>query len=351
VEQNERKGTTTPSTIRIKLKGDGTQIGRGLNVVNIAFTIIDEGEKAFSVQGNYSIAIMKIGEKYEELAAGLEDIITEAKTCEVISIGDKVFNIEFYLGGDLKFLAIVCGIDAANADHACIWCKCPKDKRDDMTMEWSLTDITKSARTIDEILAKCTLGKRNKNRYNCSHAPLFPFIPIRQVVIDTLHLFLRISDNLTDLLIRDLRMQDTQTKQEKSKTNLAVYEKHLNETCKIRFKWNTEHDTKELKYRDLTGPEKLRLFKNTDLSTLFPLLPRISNLQKLWSEFFAIINQINKDGSNAMDINTMTKAWVADFAEFYQAKDITPYMHAFSMHVGEFIQLYGRIAARIGEAQ
>jgi len=78
---------------------------------------------------------------------------------------------------------------------------------------------------------------------------------------------------------------------------------------------------------------------------LFRLLPRVSNLQKLWSDFFAIINQINKDGSNAMDINTMTKAWVADFAAFYQAKYIIPYMHAFSMHVGEFNQLYGNIAA------
>ena len=31
--------------------------------------------------------------------------------------------------------------------------------------------------------------------------------------------------------------------------------------------------------------------------------------------------------------------------QIHQAKDVTPYIHAFSMHVGEFIQLYGNIAA------
>ena len=37
-------------------------------------------------------------------------------------------------------------------------------------------------------------------------------------------------------------------------TNLEMYETHLNEKCKIHFKWF--EDTKELKYRDLTDPEK-----------------------------------------------------------------------------------------------
>ena len=38
-----------PNTIRIKLTGDGTLIARGLNVVNIAFTVLEDGQKASSV--------------------------------------------------------------------------------------------------------------------------------------------------------------------------------------------------------------------------------------------------------------------------------------------------------------
>ena len=90
-----------------------------------------------------------------------------------------------------------------------------------MKIEWSLTDQSKGAWTIEEIKEKSKLGKRNKSRFNCCQAPLFPFIPIDHVVIDTLHLFLRISDNLIDLLICDLRIQDSM-KKNADKTNLQV---------------------------------------------------------------------------------------------------------------------------------
>ena len=75
----------------------------------------------------------------------------------------------------------------------------------------------------------------------------------------------------------------TLTRKEKNKDK--IYEKHLNDTCKIHFKWG--EDKKEITYRDLTGPEKLRLFKNTDISQLFPLLPNNDKIQKLWSDFKA----------------------------------------------------------------
>ena len=40
---------------------------------------------------------------------------------------------------------------------------------------------------------------------------------------------------------------------------------------------NSFEDTEELKYRDLTDPEKIRLFKNTDLRQQFP---RLSTMTK-----------------------------------------------------------------------
>lgn len=35
-------------------------------------------------------------------------------------MGGKHYNIEYFLSGDWKFLACVCGLGAANQDHACI---------------------------------------------------------------------------------------------------------------------------------------------------------------------------------------------------------------------------------------
>ena len=83
----------------------------------------------------------------------------------------------------------------------CLVVQMPQGKCADMQIQWSITDLIRAARTVKEIVEKCKFGKRNKNRYNCKNPPLFPFIPIKRVIIDTLHLFLRISDKLTDLLI------------------------------------------------------------------------------------------------------------------------------------------------------
>ena len=75
-----------------------------------------------------------------------------------------------------------------------------------MQNQWSLSDTTKGARTINEI--ETLLKKPPKQRYGCVRAPLFPLIPIDHVIIDTLHLFLRIADILINLLILDIRRQD-----------------------------------------------------------------------------------------------------------------------------------------------
>ena len=37
------------------------------------------------------------------------------------------------------------------------------------------------------------------------------------------------------------------------------------------------------------------------------------------------------------------KTWVNEFCAMYQTKHATPYVHAFSMHVSQFIQLHGNI--------
>lgn len=173
----------------MKLTGDGTQIARGLTVVNIAFTILEEGSKAHSASGNHSLAILKTSESYDDLALAIEDICAEARDLEVLTVGGKTYHIQYFLGGDWKFLAIVCGIESANSEHACIWCKCPKGKRSDMSLSWSVTDVSAGARTVAEITEKSKLAKTHKYRYNCSKKPIFSFIPLCRVIIDTLHLF------------------------------------------------------------------------------------------------------------------------------------------------------------------
>ncbi len=245
-------------------------------------------------------------------------------------------------GGDWKFLAIICGLNAANAEYSCIWCKCPSGDRWNTKKEWSISDTTKGARTISEIQSLSKEPARKK--FGCLKMPIFSSIPIDHIIIDTLHLFLRIGDLLINLLIMELRRQDGIDKQRTlrlDQTHLASYETFLNEECKISFQWYA--DEQKLKYRDLTGPEKHRLFHKINISTLFPSIPKASDIQELWSSFYILMQMLSND-CVADVFDRKAKTWVNDFCAIYQTKHVTPYAHALSMHVSQLIQLHGNIS-------
>ena len=158
---NNKQGKNVPSCFRVKLTGDGTQIGRGFTVVNVAFTILEEGEKAHSAAGNHCIGIFKVCESdYNALYEALQDIIIEASDLKYITINGNKHDIKYFLGGDMKFLALVCGIQSATSTHSCIWCKIPKDERHKMELKWSISDTQYGARTIEEISSMSQLSKK-----------------------------------------------------------------------------------------------------------------------------------------------------------------------------------------------
>ena len=77
-------------------------------------------------------------------------------------------------------------------------------------------DSSLGARTIEENIELCGLSRHSKSKkYNVSHLPLFPTIPLKNFVIDNLHLFLRVADVLIDQLILELRRQDLINKTKK----------------------------------------------------------------------------------------------------------------------------------------
>lgn len=253
----QRKGDLEEDVIRVKISGDGTCFGKRLKLVNITFTILNEKEAAMSEKDNYVLAILKTTESYDNLKESLSDLTAEMTKLSKVKVGGKHYNIEYFLGGDWKFLACVCGLGAANQDHACICCKCPPNQRRDIQRAWSLSNSAQGARSLEEI---ANFAKSKK--LNCKATPLFSFTPLDHVIIDTLHLFLRISDNLTELSIRELRRKDACEKatfpngfSQKKFKHMAGYEAFLKNLC-ISFEWRINKDTKKLDYRDLTGPAK-----------------------------------------------------------------------------------------------
>ena len=340
------------SIIRVKLTGDGTYIGPRQHIVTFGFTVLDEGSAAKSFAGNHTVCIIRGPENYDSLSTSLKDVIEEITEIHEsgLEIDTTTYAIHFYLGADWKFLAMACGIDAANSTHACVWCTCSKDDRHKLSKEWSICDQSKGARTVQSITDALKLPARSKQKFNCSKVPLFPMVPMERVVIDNLHLFLRVADNLINLLILDLCRIDgiekcTQLDRDKA-TNIREYESFLSATCKIPFHFYVCKDSKSLKWRDLTGPEKYKLFLKVNLPDLFPNLPNASTIQEIWTKFMELNTIIRLETISVEESTTFaakSKAWLQLYLTVYQTKHVTPYIHALVAHLHEFFQIHGAI--------
>ena len=118
--------------------------------------------------------------------------------------------------------------------------------------------------------------RKDIEKFGCIRQPLFS-IPIDHIVPDILHLFLKVSDVLINLLILERRRLDGIEKR-KQNTYLDQYIKFLNDECKISFHVYTDKESKTLKWRDLTGPEKIKLLNNIQLNASFPNIPHVDKV-------------------------------------------------------------------------
>ena len=86
-------------------------------------------------------------------------------------------------------------------------------------------------------------------------------------------------DVLINLLIAELRRLDGLDKVKAKKldltkvTHIAKYQKFLNEDCKVSFHFYIDKESKVLKWRDLTGPEKIKVLNTINVPDLFPNIP------------------------------------------------------------------------------
>ena len=315
---------------------------------------MEDGANPNSPGGNHTVALLNTGENYTDLSESLEDIRDEIQHLKSITLDGAQYGIEFFLGADWKFLALVVGIEAANARYSCIWCTCPSEERFDISKEWSFTDKEKGARTIEDIRRLTALKKRGSEKFGCARLPIFPSIPIDHVIPDVLHLFLRICDILINLLILELRRLDgiekskLQTFDRNKTKHITKYEEFLNNECKISFHMYLDKEEKALKWRDLRGPEKIRLLQVVDIPKLFPELNNAAKIQKIWVEFrriHAVLRSTTPlDAEEVKMFKSRVRKWLTLFLSVHQTKHVTPYIHLLTSHKPEFLEKYGTIS-------
>ena len=158
-----------------------------------------------------------------------------------------------------------------------------------------------------------------------------------------MHLFLRVSDVLLNLLLADIRREDGKLKKG---DNLIKFESFLCKHCTAQCNIEIENNKCVIK-PDLQGPEKLRLLKNIDIPQFLPTNSNANSITNIWATFFKLYCQILHDdwSHDTIEIfKTELNLRLDNFTDIYQTKFVTPYMHAFVTHVPEIIVAHGSIA-------
>ena len=105
--------------IKIKLTGDGAQMSRSTNFMMFSFSLVQLDETVMSAKGNRTVAIVNGPAKYETLKTSFSDFfgeVNELTRNKTIPIDGEDVDLDFFLGGDTKFLLMIIGSNNATAN-------------------------------------------------------------------------------------------------------------------------------------------------------------------------------------------------------------------------------------------
>lgn len=331
------------SRITVKISGDGTKNGKFHHVFNFAFSLrptdltsIDLDPSVY--QDNLRLlATVELPESYDTIARIAETVVGDPPHTVNTEDG-RAFEIKYILSGDLKFLAISAGISAANSEFACVWCKVPKRLRHDMTLSWSMSCEEGMPRTVREITALAT--KKSGQRFGVKAPPIFPFVPVENIVPDILHLLLRVSDILFDRMVSTLRKivnidRDTGT-------NASVLQQFVDDVhglgvpLKLHIEQSGDHSLSTL-----SGNHRLKILRGIDPMRYLPPAEKPMLVSELWVTLADLYVELSHPQEPLGLLSEKCKKWVNVFTSVYLNKEVTPYMHILGYHAVEAIQRHG----------
>ena len=135
-ELSNEGDTVEPPTVKLKLAADGAKASRISMFMVLSLAVLNDGDAVMSSNGQHTLAIVSSAETYftikecfctifypiiNPLSQSNGNIVYETKS-------KKKFRLEIFLGVDMIFLLTVLGMNAANANFACLYCKIEKKK-------------------------------------------------------------------------------------------------------------------------------------------------------------------------------------------------------------------------------
>jgi len=260
---------------------------------------------------------------------------------KTITIDGKVFKLNYTQGGDLKWLANMTGINAANSYHPCVWCTwcCKSDT--DFEKEYAI-----SGRTNE-------LSSTSKNMLGYKEDPLIDFINFKDCIVDPLHLCLRITDKIFSKVLDHINFLDGHVATNISCSNNPLMKRlidFLESECKISSAIFFCKRLKKLKFRSINKNEREQILRYLlEKRDLLDLFYEHANDTKLiifnfvMIEFYKLFMFVKSDHSVQFDIESLKnklKYWGKQFVKCTDGEKLTPYLHIFIFHVPEFISVY-----------
>jgi len=362
--KNFKKLKIVDNVIQVKLCGDSTNIGTKIKKLNVCFTLPDLGLVAKTSRGNYTLGIFQLKkENYENLKDSLSEITKNlkdfAETPE-ISIDNVKYKIKFLLGGDMKFLHEMMGLNACNAKHSCLMCKMAKDE----FFKNDTNEIKNLKRTSGDQISN--LSKVKKQKFGVSgdavegylNTPIFSFLTFDDVIFDTLHLSLRLPGKLIKLVYSELEAIDfSLLKSPSSNLEDLPYQKQFFfalDKIGIRHSYSYVKSEKtngvDLKIRSFSGDESLLIMEHFDFENYFPTneFPKftkgreITQLCRLFHDIFVKV-KTKFYVENADQCEKDTGNWLRLFLKLFNGRHVTPYVHLFVGHLADFIRTFGDV--------
>ena len=259
---------------------------------------------------------------------------------------------------------MVMGLSGATSTHACLWCLIHKLDRWDTSKPIEHYQSVEMKRTLDHIKSMLPLKK-----FSVINQPLFN-IELDHVILDELHLMMRVTDRLTENLISEVMERDSDTDISKGRgEKKGVYLDTLVNTIKgigISFSiWEKKNaDGKgsgSYDWTSLIGSDKKKLMEllPAQLEEKDIVFPETKDtVIQLWSDFHDLYKTISDYNTNAeqyLDVSQRGKNFINLFCSLadkrikYGKDRVTPYMHTLPYHVPLIIQRFSTMKQFTGQ--
>lgn len=326
--------------IHIRISGDGRNVGRKVKHIMVTFAILNDQSTINQPNRHYTIALFPGIEKYDALQIALDPLRRDLYDLRLNGIIDEFgrhWKTELYFSSDWKFLTICLGFNAANSTYFCPWCTCQKSEIGLIDKVWM---IEKSMDIINQDVR--SYPGHNKK-------PLFDMIVLEHWVPDELHILLRITDRLWNLVIQECK-NDNEFDQE-------CRQSICNEMNRIgvKFQFWQDPQSQNWTHTSLMGEDKLKVLKDFNLSVCL-YTHRARKVRELWDGFYALYQAVKNPLTDPVKFKDDARNWLHLFLTpssgkrntrsfikgLYNPVDITPYMHVLIYHVAEFMTIHRR---------